>query len=572
MSLFDKRYSYVKELGAGGFGKVFLAKERVSNRLVAIKQLLNTNKLEQEDIIHEIEIVSKFENQNIVTYYHHFWEDEKLFLVMEYCSGGSLRDKMHSGKISTSDALLWIQTLTTCLRTVHKKGIVHHDIKPDNILFSQNGTIKISDFGVANKDIGTRAYMSPEAFNWNVDTKQDPKIDIYALGVTLMEILTGKNPFFSITREEIIEKHQKADFPIQNLPNWQQEIILKAINKVPELRFQFMIEFEEAIKAKAVPIQFKKEILKAAELVELAEKALKTNKWRSAVKYLELANKTYPDNVTVLQSYGKYYLRIQKIEKAKLFLEKALQLNPRLDVQKDLGWINLENKKYPIAMGLLSDHLHRHPSDYEAYNLLIRCYYETNRFEPAMELSKMLMETNTHLPCFANNYYISYALNNHGKAIEPKSIMKLTDNPFIEYNYSVLSEDKKSHNLNKSPTLKSKLLFMDFHFNTMKENTITFLESNNENTIPETISNPIIKFGREGFEENDIEVSSGTSISRRHCVIINSKDNIWLYDLESTGTYLNNDEVNNKIPIIGYNKLTIDKIDFTITTDKNKLL
>lgn len=572
MSLFDKKYSYVKELGAGGFGKVFLAKERISNRFVAIKQLLNKNKSEQEDIIHEIETISKFDNPNIVTYYHHFWEDELLYLVMEYCSGGSLRDKMDSGKISTSDALLWIQTLTTCLRTVHKKGIVHHDIKPDNILFSQNGTIKISDFGVANKDIGTRAYMSPEAFNWNVDTKQDTKIDIYALGVTLMEILTGKNPFFSITREEIIEKHQKADFPIQNLPNWQQEIILKAINKVPELRFQFMIEFEEAIKAKSVPIQFKKEILKAAELVELAEKALKTNKWRSAEKYLELANKTYPDNVTVLQSFGKYYLRIQRIEKAKQFLEKALQLNPRLDVQKDLGWINLENKKYPIAMGLLSDHLHRHPSDYEAYNLLIRCYYETNRFEPAMELSKMLMETNKHLPCFANNYYICYALNNQSKVISPKSIMKITENPFIDYNYSVISEDKKSHNFNKAPTLKSKLLFMDFHFNTMKENTITILESNNQNIHPETISKPIIKFGREGFIVNDIEVSSGTSISRRHCVIINSKDNVWLYDLESTGTYLNNDEVNNKIPLIGYNKLTVDKIDFTITTDKNKLL
>jgi serine/threonine protein kinase len=572
MLLFDKRYSYVKELGAGGFGKVFLAKERVSNRLVAIKQLLNTNKLEQEDIIHEIAIVSKFENQNIVTYYHHFWEDDKLFLVMEYCSGGSLRDKMNSSKISTSDALLWIQTLTTCLRTVHKKGIVHHDIKPDNILFSQNGIIKISDFGVANKDIGKRSYMSPEAFNWNVDTKQDPKIDIYALGVTLMEILTGKNPFFSISREAIIEKHQKADFPIQNLPNWQQEIILKAINKVPELRFQFMIEFEEAIKAKAVPIQFKKEILKAAELVELAEKALKTNKWRRAERYLELANKTYPDNVTVLQSYGKYYLKIQKIENAKLFLEKAVQLNPRLDVQKDLGWINLENKKYPIAMGLLSDHLHRHPSDYEAYNLLIRCYFETNRFEPAMELSKMLMETNAHLPCFANNYYISYALNNHGKAIEPKTILKLTNNPFIEYNFSVLSEDKKSHSFNKSPTLKSKLLFMDFHFNTIKENTITFLESNNENTNPETLSKPIIKFGRDGFNENDVEVSSGTSISRRHCVIINSKDNVWLYDLESTGTYLNDEEVINKTPLIGHNKLSISKIDFTLTTDKNKLL
>ena len=94
MTLYDNRYEYIKDLGEGGFGKVFLAKEKVSNRLVAIKQLKNTDKLKQEDIIHEIEIVSKFENPNIVSYYHHFSQDEQLFLVMEYCSGGSLRDKM----------------------------------------------------------------------------------------------------------------------------------------------------------------------------------------------------------------------------------------------------------------------------------------------------------------------------------------------------------------------------------------------------------------------------------------------------------------------------------------------
>jgi serine/threonine protein kinase len=72
MQLYDNKYFFIKDLGNGGFGKVFLAKEKVSNRYVAIKQLLNTNKSEQEDIICEIEIVSKFENRNNVTYYHHF--------------------------------------------------------------------------------------------------------------------------------------------------------------------------------------------------------------------------------------------------------------------------------------------------------------------------------------------------------------------------------------------------------------------------------------------------------------------------------------------------------------------
>lgn len=572
MQLLDNKYAFIKDLGNGGFGKVFLAKEKVSNRFVAIKQLKNTNRSEQEDIIHEIETISKFENPNIVTYYHHFWEEDILYLVMEYCSGGSLRDKIRNKEITTSQALDWVQTLTASLRIIHNKGIIHHDIKPDNIVFSQNGIIKIADFGVANKDIGTRAYLAPETFQWDNDTIKDPRIDIYALGVTLMEILTNQNPFFGLERDGIIEKHQTADFPIEKLPNWQQEIIIKAINKVPELRFQFMVEFEEALKAKAVPIIFNKNNLKAAELIELADKALKTNKWRNAYKYLELANTRYPNNVTVLQALGKYNLRLQKIDVAKKFYEQAVKLNSRLDVQKDLGWIYLENKKYPIAIGLLSDHLHRNPADYEAYNLLIRCYYETNRYEPAMELAKMLMETNAALPCFANNYYISYAMHHQGKEINPISILKNYENPFIEYNYSVLKEDKKSHNFKKTPTLKSKLLFMDFHFNVIKENIITFIENNNQNITPTSLNKTIIKFGRESFNQNDIEVSGGSSVSRRHCIIINSKDNIWLYDLESTGTYINDEKVNLKIPLIGFNKITIDDVDFTITTDKNKLL
>lgn len=565
MHLFDNKYKFIKDLGSGGFGKVFLAQEKVSNRFVAIKQLKDKNKSEQEDIIHEIEIISKFENPNIVTYYHHFWEDTTLFLVMEYCSGGSLRDKLEKEDYSTFEALEWIQTLASCLRIIHKKGIIHHDIKPDNIVFSQTGTIKIADFGVANKDIGTRAYMSPEAFNWEVNSTKDQRIDIYALGVTLMELLTKQNPFFGLSREKIIEKHQAADFPIQNLPNWQQEIILKAINKTPELRFQFMVEFEEALKAKAVPIIFNKENLKAAELIELANKALKTNKWRNALKYLELANTKYKNNVSVYQALGKYYLRIQKIEAAKNYFEKALKLNPRLDLQKDLGWINLETKKYPIAIGLLSDHLHRNPADYEAYNLLIRCYYETDRYETAMELSKMLMETNPSLPCFANNYFIAFVLNSRGKSSPPISESEIKNNPFIEYNFSVVNENEKSHSFQKKPTLKSKLLFMDYQFNTLKANTITILETNNKVITPNSFNNLIIKFGREEYEQNDIQVSGSIAVSRRHCVIINSKDNVWLYDLESTGTVVNDEIVNSKVPLIGYNILKIKDVFFNLT-------
>jgi serine/threonine protein kinase len=82
MKLYDNKYTFVKAFGYGGFGKVFLAKEKVSNRLVAIKQLLNAAKSEQEDIIHEIETILKFDNPNIVSCYHHFWEDEILMVML----------------------------------------------------------------------------------------------------------------------------------------------------------------------------------------------------------------------------------------------------------------------------------------------------------------------------------------------------------------------------------------------------------------------------------------------------------------------------------------------------------
>ena len=572
MKLYDNKYIFIKDLGNGGYGKVFLAKERVSNRFVAIKQLLTENKFLQENIIHEIETVAKFENPNIVTFYHHFREEGIFYLVMEYCSGGSLRDKINSNTYTNTEAIDWMITLAKSLRIIHKKGIIHHDIKPDNILFTQNGNIKIADFGVANKNMGTRSYMCPESFSWDFKSTNDPRIDIYSLGVTLMELLTKKNPFLGLSREEIIEKHLSADFPIQKLPNWQQEIILKAINKTPELRFQFMIELEEALNAKSVPIIFNKDNLKAAELIALADKALKTNKWRNALNFLELAQKQYKNNVAVLQALGKYNLRIQKIDAAKSYYEKALKLNSRLDVQKDLGWINLEAKKYPIAIGLLSDHLHRNPADYEAYNLLIRCYYETDRYETAMELSKMIMEANPSLPCFANNYFIAFVLNSNGKSIPPKTKAEQKNNPFIEYNLSVITEKASSHNLKKSPTLKSKLLFMDFQFNNMKENTITILETNNKVQTSSTFNNPIIKFGREEYNQNDIKVSGSTAVSRRHCVIINTKDNVWLYDLESTGTEINDELVINKVPLIGHNTIKIKDIYFELTTDKTKLI
>lgn len=571
--LFDNKYRYVKLLGSGGFGKVFLAKEERSENLVAIKQLKNTDKTKQHAIIYEMQMVSRFNHPHIVLYKHHFVQQDLLYIVMEYCPLGSLRDLMSKEKITSTFVWKWMRELTETLQLVHDKEIIHHDIKPDNILFTENRTIKITDFGVANTGAGTRPYMSPEALKWDKGAVKDARVDIYALGVTLLELLTKQNPFIGKTAEEILELHDLKEFGITGLPNWQQEIILKAIAKIPEQRFQSMKDFNEAIQAQAVPLLFDKEVIQAGDLAEKADALLQKKKWLSAYAILDYAEKTLKPNVNILLKKAKYHLLAQQIDVSKTYYEKALKWNPRLDVQKELGWINLELKNYPTALSLLSDHLHRNPSDYEAYNLLLQCYYETNRYEPAMDLARILLDVEPTNKCFANNYYVCSAMHHIGKTVFPNTVLKAdkSENHFLNYNYGVILESKLSHNYKKDPTLKSKLLFMDYRFNKYSPSTLHCTAGNTEAFKEAETQKAIIKFGRASFDVNDVKIADGTAISRRHCVIINFKDDIWLYDLNSTGTYVNGTKVLNKVPLIGRNTIRLAKTEYEFTNDKGKL-
>lgn len=571
--LFDNKYRYVKLLGSGGFGKVFLAKEERSENLVAIKQLKNTDKTKQHAIIYEMQMVSRFNHPHIVLYKHHFVQQDLLYIVMEYCPLGSLRDLMSKEKITSTFVWKWMRELTETLQLVHDKEIIHHDIKPDNILFTENRTIKITDFGVANTGAGTRPYMSPEALKWDKGSVKDARVDIYALGVTLLELLTKQNPFIGKSTEEILELHDLKEFGITGLPNWQQEIILKAIAKIPEQRFQSMKDFNEAIQAQAVPLLFDKEVIQAGDLAEKADALLQKKKWLSAYAILDYAEKTLKPNVNILLKKAKYHLLAQQIDVSKTYYEKALKWNPRLDVQKELGWINLELKNYPTALSLLSDHLHRNPSDYEAYNLLLQCYYETNRYEPAMDLARILLDVEPTNKCFANNYYVCSAMHHIGKTVFPNTVLKAdkSENHFLNYNYGVILESKLSHNYKKDPTLKSKLLFMDYRFNKYSPSTLHCTAGNTEAFKEAETQKAIIKFGRASFDVNDVKIADGTAISRRHCVIINFKDDIWLYDLNSTGTYVNGTKVLNKVPLIGRNTIRLAKTEYEFTNDKGKL-
>lgn len=571
--IYDKKYHYIKDLGVGGFGRVFLAKEDVSGVLVAIKELNNKDISAQKDIIKEIKQIAEFNHEGIVRYITNFKQDGLLYLVMEYCEQGNLYNRNKVNVLRSTEIIDFTIQIARTLAKVHKMNIVHHDIKPANILVTKDNKVKIADFGLVNTMGGTRPYMGPESLVYNYKIVADPRVDIYSLGVTLMELLTHKNPFFGKSHNEIIEIHDTKNFPIKNLPQWQQEIILKAINKIPELRFQTMEDFAEALEIRQVPLFLNRELLEAGEFADKLDRMLVSKKWARVGKYIHLACEKYPNVVDILKITGKYYLLQNKVSIAKKYYDKALSLNPRLEIQKELAEINISLKNFPIAISLISDHLHRHPADYEAYNLLLQCYYETDRYEAGIELGKIVLRGKADDPILTNNYYLCHIMQSMPDAFVAPTVYKARDNPFIDYNMSICYEDenKLSHNYNNQPTLKSKLLFADYRFSKLQSSKL-FFNTDAPGVYLSEYKNFIIKFGRQGYTDNTIEVPGNTAISRRHCLILNSKDDVWLYDLGSTGTYLNGELVNRKAQLIGMSNIQIHDSVYLITTDNNKLL
>jgi serine/threonine protein kinase len=150
----------------------------------------------------------------------------------------------------------WAVALCETLGAVHARGIVHHDIKPANILFHADKRIKVGDFGVANRNTGTCLYLPPEVLLREASSRTDPRVDIYCLGLTLIETLTGVHPFSFMSAKEAMEARIRHDFVPDTLSRWVQEVLLKATHPTPELRFQTMRDFAEAIATHRVPYVF----------------------------------------------------------------------------------------------------------------------------------------------------------------------------------------------------------------------------------------------------------------------------------------------------------------------------
>ena len=570
----DEKYVVVGRLGGGAFGDVYLAAdEGIPGRQLALKALSADSVGDHGDLLWEMRTLAKFNHPGIVGFHHHFTHQSQLVLVMEYCAGGSLGHRLYSGRpISQDEVFRWGAVLCDALAFVHDKGIVHHDIKPLNILFSHDGTIKLGDFGVANRNGGTRRYMAPEMLLGESVPKTDPRVDVYALGLTLLEMLTGAPPFDLLSQDEAMKARISHDFVPDSLLRWVQEILLRATHPTPELRFQNMADFREAIIGKHVPYVFDAMRIKAHVMAEKAESQLTRKKWKSAENLVSDALRLCPDSATALLAAGRCYLLTRRIDKAKACFSRALGVNPRIHVQKELGWLNLEEGHLPIAISLLSDHLDRNAADFEAYNLLLKCFYLSERYEAGEELGRIMMKEKDANDCFHVNRFLCCLLNDGYTEQDLEKFMLLAaNNPFAAYNLAVATEAPSSWSKDGKALLREKLIFQEYRFglvrNAGKGNPIWIRLP--DGSRRET-SAPLVSIG--SLEANDVQLS-GSQVSRRHAVVVNLPDDVWLYDLASTcGTRRGEELICGRSFLDGVHKISVGNIVLDVAAHSDLLV
>lgn len=249
------RYELLEKVGEGGMSEVYKAKCNKLNRFVAVK-ILKKQFADNEDIAQkfkrEATAIANLSDANIVNVLDVGTQDDIDYIVMEYISGKTLKDLInYSGKLNYNTAIKIALQIAKALDCAHRNNIIHRDIKPQNILVTEAGEVKVTDFGIAKSTdsqtitnttsiIGSAHYLSPEQAK---GTYIDFRSDIYSFGIVLYEMLTGKLPFEGDSPVTVALKHlQEEPVPPKNInpaiPDSLNKLILKAIQKEPIKRYQ----------------------------------------------------------------------------------------------------------------------------------------------------------------------------------------------------------------------------------------------------------------------------------------------------------------------------------------------
>lgn len=240
-------------IGRGGMGHVYKARQKQLDRHVALKILpreLGSDAKFAERFTREARALAQLNHPNIVTIHDFGHKRDVYYLVMEYMDGMNLRELLNAHRLSSSEVLEIVPKLCNALQYAHRAGIVHRDIKPENILFDRHGHAKIADFGLAKlviqglhdptltgsrQAMGTPYYMAPE--QWQTPNIVDHRVDLYALGVVLYEMLTGQLP---LGRFDLPSKKSGVDHRFDR-------IVMRSLQQEPAKRYQSASELEQDV-------------------------------------------------------------------------------------------------------------------------------------------------------------------------------------------------------------------------------------------------------------------------------------------------------------------------------------
>jgi len=257
------RYIIYRHIASGGMADIYEARDIVTNKNVALKFLKDRSLYDDSDIEQfkdEARNIAAFNHPHIMKIYNVGEYNGVPFQSFELIKGKTLKEVLDNrGKLSFDEALDYLIQILDAVSNMHEKGILHNDLKPDNILLQFDGSIKICDFGIVTrvrsrplKELrGTIKYLAPEVIQYH---RQSCQSDIYSLGIILFELLTGKVPFNIDNAKELIEVYYSSEFPslkkyisLQDVDDLDY-VISKACNRLLSSRYKSAKEFAYDLK------------------------------------------------------------------------------------------------------------------------------------------------------------------------------------------------------------------------------------------------------------------------------------------------------------------------------------